>query len=118
MSKGERDYLFFLEDMLESMHRIIDYTEDISFKEFQDSNLILDAVVRNLEIIGEAANNIPESIKKKYPKLPWRQMIGLRNFVVHEYFGIDYENIWKIITDDLPDNIQDLKEIIDNEKEV
>lgn len=102
--------------MLESMRRILDYTDGLSFDEFKASNLTTDAVIRNLEIIGEASNNVPDKIKSNYPEIPWKQMYGLRNLVVHEYFGIDYENIWKIISDELPTNFQDLRAVIEKEK--
>jgi len=116
MTKKERNYLFYLEDMYESMLRIQEYIEDLSFAEFRENSLVTDAVIRNLEIIGEASKNVPDSIKQKYPQLPWKQMYGLRNFVVHEYFGIDFENIWKIISDDLPQNTKDLEALIQAEK--
>lgn len=116
MSKKGRDYLFYLEDMLDSMLRIIEYTDGLTFNEFKENNLVCDAVIRNLEIIGEATKNIPERVRKKQSAIPWKEMYGLRNFVVHEYFGIDYENIWKIITDELPENIEDLKDILKEEK--
>lgn len=116
MTARDRDFLFYLEDMLESMHRIKKYTADLSFEEFKESDLRIDAVIRNLEIIGEASNNIPEEVTSKYPELPWKKMYGLRNLIAHEYFGIDYENIWKIISDELPNNIQDLESAIKEEK--
>lgn len=116
MTKESRNHIHYLEDMLESMQRIQRYTEGLSFEEFTSSTLKTDAVIRNLEIIGEAAKNIPESLKSKYPEIPWRSMYGLRNYMVHEYFGIDFDNIWKIIKDELPENINDLMKIIEGEK--
>lgn len=74
--------------------------------------MAVDAVVRNLEIIGEAANKIPNTIKEDNSDLPWRQMYGLRNMVIHEYFGIDYEIIWEIVTRKLPTNKQSLIKMI------
>jgi len=97
MTKKSRNHIHYLEDMLESMRRIQRYTEGISFEEFTLSTLKTDAVIRNLEIIGEASKNVPESLKSKYPEIPWRSMYGLRNYMVHEYFGVDLNNIWKII---------------------
>lgn len=79
--------------------------------------MVTDAVIRNLEIIGEASNKVPDIIKAKYPEIPWRQMYGLRNFVAHEYFGIDYENIWKIISTQMPNNMNDMERVIDSERE-
>lgn len=116
MSKKKRNELFYLEDMYDSMLRIQDYIEDLTYSEFKNNNLVTDAVIRNLEVIGEASKNVSASLKQKYPQLPWRQMYGLRNFVVHEYFGIDYEIVWKIISEALPENRKDLKAIIQSEK--
>ena len=78
--------------------------------------MIVDAVVRNFEIIGEASKNIPEKIRNKYPSVPWRKMIGLRNLISHEYFGIDYEMIWTIAKESLPQNRIDIQAITDAEK--
>ena len=74
--------------------------------------MVVDAVVRNFEIIGEAAKNIPDQIKEKYPEIPWKKMYGLRNLISHEYFGVDYEMIWQIITEDLPQNMKDMSKIL------
>ena len=83
---------------------------------FKQSYMTIDAVVRNFEIIGEAAKNIPNEIEEKVPEIPWRKMYGLRNLISHAYFGIDYEMIWEIITSDLPGNLSDIKEILEKEK--
>jgi uncharacterized protein with HEPN domain len=98
------------------MLRIIEYIGDRDFEEFKNNTMVVDAVVRNFEIIGEASNNLPDEIKDKYPEVPWRKMYGLRNLVSHEYFGIDYEMIWEIAKTNLPDNIKDFREIIEKEK--
>ncbi|MFW6348304.1 MAG: DUF86 domain-containing protein [Cyclonatronaceae bacterium] len=116
MTQKKRNYLFYLEDMYDSMLRIQEYIEHLSLDEFSESSLVIDAVVRNLEIIGEASKHVPVSVKQKYPQLPWKQMYGLRNFIVHEYFGIDIEIIWKIISDELPQNAKDLEALIQTEK--
>jgi uncharacterized protein with HEPN domain len=112
MKIKNRNYFFYLEDMHEAMFRILEYIEGLTYSEFKENNLVSDAVIRNLEIIGEASKNIPASVKEKYPQLPWKQMYGLRNLVVHEYFGIDYENIWKIISEALPENIKELESLM------
>lgn len=91
-----------LNDILESIIKIETYTKGIDFDSFCFNEMMFDAVVRNLEIIGEAARNTPEEIKVKYPVIPWRQMIGVRNILIHEYFGIDNTIIWQIIKTNLP----------------
>jgi uncharacterized protein with HEPN domain len=94
-------YRLFLEDMLEAINKIERYIQDLTRDQFEGNDLVIDAVIRNLEIIGEAAKNVPEDIKKKYPTIPWNRMIGLRNVTIHEYFGVDLNIIWEIITKNL-----------------
>ena len=112
MTTKDRHYKVYLEDIHLSMARIIEYIEGKGFKEFKQSYMVVDAVVRNFEIIGEAAKNIPDQIKEKYPEIPWKKMYGLRNLISHEYFGVDYEMIWQIITEDLPQNMKDMSKIL------
>ena len=116
MTPYNREYKFYLEDMLTSMLRIEEYTEGMDFKEFKANYMVVDAVIRNFEIIGEASKNIPAEIKDEYPKIPWNKMYELRNIIAHEYFGIDYEMIWEISKNNLPQNLIDLREIVKNEK--
>ena len=78
--------------------------------------MIVDAIIRNFEIIGEASKNVPAEIKNKYPEIPWKKMYGLRNLIAHEYFGIDYEMIWEISKNNLPQNSIDIRNIIEKEK--
>lgn len=116
MSPINRNYIFYLEDMLLSMNRIEEYTEGLDFKRFKLNYMVVDAVIRNFEVIGEASKNIPPEIKHKYPEIPWGKMYGLRNMISHEYFGIDYEMLWEIAKNNLPENQADLQEIISKEK--
>ncbi|NOU19544.1 MAG: DUF86 domain-containing protein [Bacteroidales bacterium] len=116
MNPSKRQYDFYLEDILTSMLRINEYIGEREFLEFKQNYMIVDAVVRNFEIIGEASKNVPEEIQKKYPEIPWKKMYGLRNLISHEYFGIDYEMIWQIATANLPQNVIDLQKIIESEK--
>ena len=116
MSPIKREFILYLEDMSQSMQRIEEYLGDIDFKKFKMSYMVVDAIIRNFEIIGEASKNIPTEIKEKYPEIPWRKMYGLRNLIAHEYFGVDYEMIWEIAKNNLPQNQTDLLKIIDKEK--
>jgi uncharacterized protein with HEPN domain len=116
MNPRERKYGFYLEDMLLSMKRIQEYIGDLDLEHFKNQYMVVDAVIRNFEIIGEASKYIPAEITEKYPDLPWKRMYGLRNIISHEYFGIDYEVIWEIAKHDLPKNIIDLEDLIRNEK--
>ena len=115
MSPIKREFIFYLEDMLQSMDRIEEYLSNLDFKKFKQTYLVVDAIIRNFEIIGEASKNIPTDIQEKYPEIPWRKMYGLRNLIAHEYFGIDYEMIWEIARKNLPQNRIDLIEIIRKE---
>jgi len=92
-----RDYRAFLEDIYESTLRIELYTEDISFEEFKKNTLLQDAVVRNLEIIGEASKNIPMTIREQYSEIEWKKITGLRDILIHAYFGIDLDIIWDVV---------------------
>ena len=90
--------------MLQSMERIEEYLLGLDFKKFKQTYIVVDAIIRNFEVIGETSKNIPTEIQKKHPEIPWRKMYGLRNLIAHEYFGIDYEMIWEISKKNLPQN--------------
>ena len=100
---NKRSYKLFFQDIISSIEKIEEYIHKISYEEFIENKMMYDAVIRNLEIIGEATKNIPDNIKKQYPNLPWKRMSGLRDIVAHEYFGIDTTIIWKVITQNLPE---------------
>jgi uncharacterized protein with HEPN domain len=116
LKKQERTYLHFLEDILLSMQRINEYVSGYDFKKFKQDYKTIDAVIRNLEIIGEAAKNLPDEIKKRYKEVPWEEMYRLRNRVTHEYFGVDYDIIWDIVTNYLPENEKTIIDLLIKEK--
>ncbi len=97
-----RDYKIYLEDILESIHKIQEYTKGLSRDVFFNESKTLDAVIRNLEIIGEVAKRIPDEIRIKYPSIEWRKIAGLRDILIHEYSGINSEIIWDILNSKLP----------------
>ncbi len=99
---SKREWKLFLEDILESMSLIEEYVKDMNFDNFKSDRKTIDAVIRNFEIIGEAAKNIPENIRNGYKNIDWIGIIGLRNRISHEYFGIDFSIIWNIIELELP----------------
>lgn len=92
----------YIDDVLTAIKKIQRYRQGLRFEEFVKDTKTVDAVIRNLEILGEAAKNMPKSIRKAHPEIPWRKIIGMRNKVIHEYFGIDLEILWQTITVDLP----------------
>jgi|SRR3989338_2200821 len=100
MSKREAE--LYIEDIEEAIRKIEEYTKDLTFDDFVKDGKTIDAVIRNLSIIGEAANNIPDEIKNQNSDIPWGEIAGMRNKVVHEYFGVDEEILWKTIKEDLP----------------
>jgi uncharacterized protein with HEPN domain len=116
MSPIKREFILYLEDMLQSMNRIEEYLGEFDFRKFKMNYLVVDAIIRNFEIIGEASKSIPPDIQEKYPEIPSRKMYGLMNLIAHEYFGVDYEMIWEIAKKNLPQNRIDLQKIIKKEK--
>jgi uncharacterized protein with HEPN domain len=98
----ERPIDLLLDDICEAIDRIKQYTAGISFDVFSTDRKTIDAVVRNCEIIGEAANRLPDNFKEKYSDIEWHKVVGLRHRIVHEYFGIDLQIIWQILQKDLP----------------
>ncbi len=87
----KRDYRLYLDDILVAIDKIEKYTEGLNSERFKNDNKTIDAVIRNFTIIGEAAKNIPEQIRKRYPKVPWKEMAGMRDKLVHGYFGVRYD---------------------------
>lgn len=102
----------YLEDIQLSMLRIEEYVDGLTLPQFKKDYKTVDAVIRNFEIIGEASKNLPEEFKQKHPDIPWIEMYLLRNKISHEYFGIDYEIIWDIATNYIPDNRLQVEELL------
>lgn len=97
-----REWRFRIEDIAEALSAIEEYTTGLDFESWNRDRKTIDAVIRNFEIIGEAAANVPEEIQNRYNDLPWIQLKGIRNVLIHEYFGVDTEILWKTIREDLP----------------
>src|SRR5689334_6623109 len=100
MSKRQPHLL--VDDIIESGARILEYTHSLSFEQFVGDNKTVDAVIRNFEIIGEAANRLPEEFKERYSEMDWYRIRGFRNRIIHDYFGIDYKIVWQIKETFLP----------------
>jgi uncharacterized protein with HEPN domain len=109
-----KNHKLYLEDILEAVEKIQRYTKGLTYDAFVKNEMAVDAVIRNLEIIGEAAKNLPQDIKDKYPDVPWKRMIGLRNIAVHEYFGVDLSIIWEVVTKNLPETKAKIVEALKN----
>lgn len=101
----------FLNDSKEAILRINVYVENLNYEEFLNDIKTQDAVVRNLEIIGEAIKNISEELKEKYPRVPWKDLAGVRDKLIHHYFGVNLDIVWNIVKEELPGIILQLEEI-------
>lgn len=99
---SERDSVLYLDDIREATDKILDYTQNVSRKEFESNPMRIDAVIRNLGIIGEAARHLSEEEKRRFRDVPWREIIGMRNVVIHEYFGVNKDILWQTVTVDIP----------------
>ncbi len=97
-----RDYRDYLQDILDAVDDIESFVDDMTYEAFIKDRKTLNAVVRSIEIIGEASKNIPETMKTKYKELPWKQMTGMRDKLIHAYFGIDTETLWKAVKENIP----------------
>ncbi|MCH7613916.1 MAG: DUF86 domain-containing protein [Candidatus Marinimicrobia bacterium] len=113
---SKRDTTLLLEDMLDSVLKIRRYTSNLTFDSFIKDEKTIDAVVRNFEIIGEAANRIDPDFRTKYPEIEWKRIRGFRNRIVHDYFGIDYEIVWAIVENYLDGLIEWLEVLLADNK--
>ena len=105
-----------LEHMLQAIERICRYTKGKNFEDFIADDMMYYAVVKNIEILGEASNMLTEAFRQAHPKTPWKQVNGMRNYIVHEYFQVDNNVVWDVITNDLPILEQQIKEYLTEEK--
>ena len=103
--------------MLDSALKIKKYTSNLTYDDFINDDKTIDAVVRNFEIIGEAANRIDPDYRTINPEIEWKRIRGFRNRIVHDYFGIDYDIVWSIVENDLDDLIDRLEDFIENHSE-
>ncbi len=108
-----RDYKVYMEDILAAAEKVIRYTTGLSSEDFVQDEKTLDAVIRNLEIIGEAVKSVPDDVRKRFPHIEWKKIAGLRDILIHEYFGIDVEIVWDVITNKLPSLKRDIREILE-----
>jgi len=107
-----RDYKLYLHDIKEAVEKIETFTKGFTFEEFAKDTKTVDAVIRNLEILGEAAKHIPKRVKEKHPDIDWKAMGGMRNILAHEYFGVRMGIIWKTIRERLPELRHKIEEIL------
>ena len=109
---SKRDARLYCDDILESGSAILDFIQQMSFEDFCDDRKTYSAVIREFEIIGEAVGKLPQSLKERRSDVEWQDIRDFRNLLIHEYFGVDLEIVWKIIKDDLPVLIDSIKEFL------
>jgi uncharacterized protein with HEPN domain len=109
---SKRSPQLLLEDILESANKILAYTSGLSYDQFLADSKTVDAVIRNFEIIGEAANRLPEEIREQFPNIDWQRIRGFRNRIVHDYMGIDYKIVWLIKENFLHSMIAEIKSML------
>ena len=108
-----RDWLFYVKDMIEFCERVRRYTAGQDQTAFEADSLRYDATIRNLELIGEAASNVPRSVRDAFPEVPWRSIVALRNRLIHGYSGIDNDIVWTIVQDAVPETLSALRNLLD-----
>lgn len=111
-----RDFRVYLQDIVEASRRILDYASEFAGDSFVEDGKTLDAVVRNLEIIGEAAKGVPEDVRKANADVEWRKIAGLRDILIHQYFGIDKKIIVDIVRNKLPALLKSVSRILEKEE--
>lgn len=112
MRRGDKEYLL---DILEGCRRIIRYTEGLSYEEFLSNEEKQDAVIRNIEVIGEAVKKVTSQLKDKYTQINWKKIAGMRDKLIHFYFGVKLEVVWVVTTKEIPELEGKIKEILKEE---
>jgi uncharacterized protein with HEPN domain len=110
---SEREWRFYIDDMLRFAEKVRTYSADIDRLTFEQDELKYDAILRNLELIGEAATHVPAEVRGQHAGIPWRQVIATRNRLIHGYLGIDNDTLWSIVSDDIDRLIDQLCRITD-----
>jgi len=112
----KRDLRLYLQDIWDSIEAIEEYSHQIPEDEFFSNQQLQDAVVRRLEIIGEATKNIDEDFRERYPTVPWKRMAGMRDVLIHAHFGVNLKRVWAVLKRDLPELKEELHKVMEKEK--
>lgn len=114
---SSRHWVFRIKDILKAIEKIEEYTDEMALTKFKRSDLVIDAVVRNFEIIGEASKNIPLSVQHLHPDIPWKEIKGMRDVLIHEYFGVDLKILWHASKKNLPVLRKQLEKLLQGVKQ-
>ena len=106
-----KDDFVYIEHILDCIRKINEYTQGLSIKEFSSNELVQDAVIRNIEIIGEASKKLSSDLKQTYYEIPWKEIAGMRDKLIHDYLGVDIKVVWRTIREDIPFLEKLIKEI-------
>ncbi len=112
----KRDLFLYIDDIYSSCNKILAYTKGYNFSQFKKDLKTIDAVIRNLEIIGEAVKSLPTEFRKTHKNIPWKEIAGMRDKITHEYFGIDEEILWATVKNDIPSLLKEISKIKKNFK--
>jgi uncharacterized protein with HEPN domain len=108
----KRSSLIYIKDILEYMERAEKYVKNLSLKQFLEDEKSCDAVIRCIEVMGEATKNVSEDIRSKYPLIPWRDLAGMRDKIIHGYFIVDFENVWLVVKNEIPKLKPSIKKVL------
>jgi len=111
-----KEYEPYLRDVLDRIAKIRRYIEGYDYESFCDDEKTSDAVIRNIEVIGEAIRHVPDDLRQKYPKIPWRQIAGMRDKLIHDYLGVDLEYVWNVASMRIDELEADIKGILEEEE--
>jgi uncharacterized protein with HEPN domain len=108
-----RDVTLYLSDIIENMRDAQSFVEGMTFEAFRSNKMAVNAVLRSIEVIGEAAKSVPEELRKRRPSVPWRNMARMRDRVIHIYFGVDYIRVWETVKDAIPPILPELESLLE-----